>query len=173
MTEDEFKQKKDLYAFIGISLIHVQFAEKMFKDILLLVIQNDEFLDLEKMKKQNHFLERKTLGQLISVLKKRVDLDDDFEQLLLEFIDDRNTLAHNLNRVEGYEIHTVDGRTSMNEFLSLLNARSQKIIKILGALLYSWKEQVGFQFPEDEFAKSFIGEEYLAMTEKLFFRKEI
>lgn len=170
---EQFEQKRNLFALIGMTLSHVQLTESLINHTLLLVIQEGDGLDMEAFKKQNHLLNRKTLGQMVVILKKRVGLHEGLEELLTNFVQDRNTLAHNLGRVEGYDVATVQGRAAMTSFLRELIDNATRLQKIFLALGVSWQQQVGFVTPGDQDIREYLGEDYLNFSELLFHERVI
>ena len=171
-TSDEIDQQRDLFALMGMTLIHIQFTESIINHTLLLVIQDGDSLDLEAWEKQIRFLDRKTLGHMINILKKRAGLHEGLEELLAAFLRDRNTLAHDLDRVDGYELHTKQGRAAMNAFLRELFDNATRLQKIFCDIGVSWQEQVGFVTPFDQDVRDFIGEDNLRISDLLFHEKE-
>lgn len=155
------------------ALISVQMAEKFIRHTLTLVLQRGpDGLDMQGLLAEEEFLSRKTLGQLINILKGRAKLADDFEVVLAKFLKDRNTLAHDLDQIDGFDLGTPDGRAAVNGFLTDLASTTELTIKVFLSLGLSWQEQVGFSTPADERARQWIGEEFEGIANSVFFAKE-
>ena len=62
-------------------------------------------------------LDKNTLGQLISKLKERADMNDKFIRLLTVFLEGRNIFIHKLYRQEWFDTNTEKGRDAIWNFL--------------------------------------------------------
>ena len=169
--QDDLHKKQNIYAFIGMTLSLIQTTESLIHQTLLFVFQEGDSLDLEAWKKQEKFLERKTLGQLIFVLRKRVGIDDSLEGLLTNFITNRNVLAHNLSSIKGYDMDSEEGRKAIHNFLAQLFDTTTRIMRIFTAINLSWSEQTGIKTQYDHDVRNFIGEEFFNFSELLFYEK--
>ena len=92
-----------VYTEVGKAIAHIQFSDRIFKNVLLLVFPGQEFSDLELYKKNEKHLDRATLGKLVKILKSRVTLNDEFEGVLETYLKDRNSLVHNWDEITGWE----------------------------------------------------------------------
>lgn len=154
------------------ALISVQMAEKFIRHTLTLVLQKSpDGLDMQGLLEEEEFLNRKTLGQLINILKGRVTLADDFEAVLSKFLKYRNMLAHDLDQIDGFDLGTPDGRAAANGFLTDLAATTELTIKVFLSLGLSWQAQVGFSTPADQRVRQWIGEEFEGIANSVFFLK--
>ena len=171
-TDSDFEQTRDLLAHVGMTLTQVQLTERLINQTLLFVFQEGDGLDLEAYNEQKRFLERKTLGQMVAKLKERVRVHDQLEELMAAFVRDRNTLAHDLSRIDGYDLNTEPGRAAVNAFLRSLFDNSTKVMKIFMSINLSWQEQTGFSTPVDMKIREFAGEEYLTIADFLFHEKK-
>ena len=168
---ENFEAERNLLAHLGIALIYVQLAERLIKQTLLFVIQEGVELDYDTMQKQSAFLDRKTLGRLVGILKERADLEENFEALLTRFLDARNILAHDLDRIEGFDHSSPDGISVGHAFLSRLVDDTLRVIKIFSSLNIDWSEETGIAIEHNEKMKQFVGEDYEGIAEYLFFAK--
>ena len=84
-----------LYSEVGKAVALIQLADRTFKSILLLVFPGKEFSDLDLFQKNEKHLDKATLGKLVKTLKSRVSLNDRFEAILDNYLNDRNSLIHN------------------------------------------------------------------------------
>ena len=167
----ELEQQRDTLTRAGLALVLVQTAERMLRHTLLLVIQDGDALDLKRFQEGSVSLDRKTLGQLMATLRARADLDDGFDDALREFLRDRNALAHDLERVEGFDLRSAKGRAVANAFLANLIENTETIIKILASLNLDWQKQTDIRTPVDDQIRRYIGEEYVGIADSIFFAK--
>lgn len=161
-------EQTQLFALMGMTLNHVQQVEMIINKTLLFVIQEGDYLDKNGWEKQKKLLTRKTLGQMIKILKDRVVLHECFEEFLASFLRDRNILAHNLDSVKDYDLETSEGRAAMRSFLTDLFDNATHLQKIFISIGISWQEQVGIFTPADSDVREFVGDYYLNFSEFLF-----
>lgn len=173
VDQPDFDPRLNMFAFMGMTLSHIQLTEKIINQTLLLVIQESDGLDLDAWEKQTHILDRKTLGQMVVILKNRVGLHEGMEELLTRFLRDRNTLAHDLSRIDGYDLETEQGLAVITAFLRNLFDNSTRVQKIFLAIGNSWQEQVGIVTPFDQSVREYVGDYFLNNSEILFHKKEV
>jgi hypothetical protein len=92
-----------LYSEVGKAVELIQLADRTFKSILLLVFPGKEFSDLDLFQKNEKHLDKATLGKLVKTLKSRVSLNDRFEAILDNYLNDRNSLIHNWDEIPNWE----------------------------------------------------------------------
>ena len=80
-----------------------QFADRIFKSVLLLVFSGKEINDIDTFRQNDQLLDRATLGKLVGILKPRVVLNAGFENILFQYLNNRNSLVHNRDEIEGWE----------------------------------------------------------------------
>lgn len=117
----------------------------MFKSVLLLVFPGQEFNDLDTMNNNNKVLDNATLGKLIRLLKKRVVLNDNFEEILTTYLTNRNSLVHNWNDIEGWE-----DESKAIEFIVSVQKTAGYLFYTFTGFMRTWAEQVGITEIDDQ-----------------------
>jgi hypothetical protein len=167
-------KQKDMLAWMGMTTLLVQVTEKIIRLAMTFVIQNATPLTLEVIQAQEQAEQKKTIGYFLTELRKRVDLDDHFDEILCEFLRMRNTFAHNLDEIPGWTLNNAEGlavaHTFLSEFIRVINIVQSVFI----GLVRAWQEQIGV---EDDavsdhpiFAK--IDAIYKPLAAQIFFEKE-
>jgi len=92
---DDVAARKDLFAWYGAAMYAAQLFEVELV-ILLLALKrlhepNTESHEYERL---DNLLSRRTLGALLKELKKHCDIAPEFQDLLIQYRDMRNFLAH-------------------------------------------------------------------------------
>lgn len=145
------KRAEPLLLGIGATLVLSQTAERMLKLVLELAIPGVTTVTIDTMLREQNATAKHTLGQLIGRLKTRADLDENFEILLERFLEHRNTLAHDLSRIPGFNTTSEDGIKAGEAFVSVLGGEASEVMQILGNLMYEWQLQFDrkAEVPED------------------------
>lgn len=104
-----------------------------------------EFNDLDTMNNNNKVLDNATLGKLIRLLKKRVVLNDNFEEILTTYLTNRNSLVHNWNDIEGWE-----DESKAIEFIVSVQKTAGYLFYTFTGFMRTWAEQVGITEIDDQ-----------------------
>ena len=161
-------------AEIGTAILLAQQFESLFKFITTFVIQEGEYMDLEKIQRLEKKERKKTLGYFNSKLKKRADLMPEFEGWLDQFIEDRNMIVHGFNNIAGFhkteeEIH--GARVFLDNFIK----RSQQLTLIFVGFIRAWQKEHGriSQIPDgSEEIFEMIDRDYAPLIEVLLVEKK-
>src|SRR5438128_11469036 len=94
-------EQKDILARVGMAMVTLQTVEQLIRLVTTYVIQGPEPLTLEYLQSLDRKERNKTIGFLLCELRKRVELDDTFDDTLRRFLDMRNTFIHNLDEIPG------------------------------------------------------------------------
>ena len=82
------------------------------------------------------------LGELIGELQKRVGPADNFEALLSDFLEHRNTLVHDLERInKGNNLSALQRRAAIKDFASRTSLEAAQLNVIFVALIDVWIER--------------------------------
>ena len=103
---------EDTFAQIGCQLLLTQEVEYYISNLIGLVFPKNRPSRYELDK-----LNKKTLGALKHELIKRVEIDENFLEYLVEFVDKRNLFVHNLNKQDWFNMYSQEGRDSIWNFL--------------------------------------------------------
>ncbi|MGB5536381.1 MAG: hypothetical protein WBN08_10810 [Thiogranum sp.] len=97
------------------------------------------------MNNNNKVLDNATLGKLIRLLKKRVVLNDNFEEILTTYLTNRNSLVHNWNDIEGWE-----DESKAIEFIVSVQKSAGYLFYTFTGFMRTWAEQVGITEIDDQ-----------------------
>ncbi len=140
----ESEQIKEVYARFGLAIYQAQCLERQLAILLsteyspgpkkMTRDQYDELLQL-------HF--QKTLGSLITYLRKSVDIPNDLESILTDALKKRNWLVHHYFWEKAGQFMTESGRIRMIQELQGLAFFFDRIDKLLTEISHKWCEQHG------------------------------
>ena len=102
----------------GSALVLIQSTEHLIRTVMTLVLQKHSPLTLEKLQRQQRQERKRTLGYFVKELQKRVGLDQELEDVLESFLDERNVLVHGLTDVPGWSLESTEGREVAFQFLN-------------------------------------------------------
>ena len=117
----------ELTSRIGVALLQVQQTEKILDVFLKHVLPA---LDPDALITQNEARRGQTLGQLLGELRKKLDVDPTFDELLKSFLKDRNDFAHDLFRVPHFNLGDDGVRVGL-EFVTSFTRRAVHIRNVL------------------------------------------
>lgn len=104
----------------GLTLQAVQVAEHQITFCLTWVFPKDDSLRLHALYALDAKHQRLTLGRLVSELRERATIRDDFDQLLCDFITRRNRFAHKLFTEDQHVLENDASAARVTEFLLAL-----------------------------------------------------
>jgi hypothetical protein len=113
------KAELHIYSLIGVTLLHVQLAERALGETVKLVLK-DRTLTPSKLMELTEPERKKTLGDFLKELKTRTRLETAFKDKLYRFLKMRNTFIHNISELPGWDVKTDAGREKGIEFLAEL-----------------------------------------------------
>jgi len=103
--EDDFQPTvHDTLALVGKLLILTQRTEERISDVLRIVFKEGILTAEDFVRK-----DRKTLGQLVSEIRRKMQVHAEFEGLLLAFVEQRNLFVHQLDSQEWFNLESVEG----------------------------------------------------------------
>jgi hypothetical protein len=123
------EQKRVLIA-LGITLLLVQTTERLIDTCLTYILQLDGPLTLELL--SQHRNRKRTLGQVLSAMR-HIDVEDQFDAALSEFLQKRNVMTHRLDDVK-WSLESETGIAAAQAFLSRLLHLNEMIMKVFGGL---------------------------------------
>jgi hypothetical protein len=132
VTEVATNEDDELLSKIGSTLLAVQWTERILKATLPVAYLAEPMtassLDADEMA-----LEKKPLGALARALRARADVRPEFDELLAEFVRERNVLAHHFEM--RFALATIEGRRSAHAFCEKLQHLAQTIAESLSDAL--------------------------------------
>lgn len=166
-------EQKDVLMRMGAALLFVQTTEQLIRFCMTWVLQKDGPLTLEKLENQTRKEHLKTLGYFLNELRKRADLDENFDVLLEEFLEERNILVHSLDDIPGWSLQTTAGRKIAGAFVDGFIRKTVEVMKVFMGLISSWQEQANIDISvpgaNELFAE--IDTDYKSLVDELFFEK--
>jgi hypothetical protein len=145
MNEPRIEDIRTLCTNIGAALLGCQTAEKLINLSMQWLFPKEPIRTVEMLEQLEEQHRRKTLGQFIQALRERVGLAPEFDALLGDFLEHRNTLVHDLQRVPGHTFSTLDGFHRINSYALRVGCEAQRLTEIFAALIDTWTEQVGMR----------------------------
>lgn len=134
------KRRDRIFQLIGFLVVGMQGTEDLINTALQLALPEGESLTLDSLTKDRALLRKATLGRLIKVLKARSNISSDFEQVLEAYLEDRNTLIHDLQRMGGFDYKSKEGLDRMELFVGNLNQNYEVVTKVFLSLLWDWAD---------------------------------
>ena len=165
---------EDIYSLIGFALGYIQSVEKNISFVTTYVLQDDNPLTLKKLNSIEKKKRKKALGYFLGKVKERADLFPALEELLSDFLKNRNDFIHNHDKIPGWDLHTEEGRDVAKQFTVNLWRQAHKINEIFAALVTRWQEQTGIYPPEPHGGEAYIQElddKYGALIDVFFTEK--
>lgn len=138
---------------IGYVFLHIQDTEKVVKLVMQWVLPAEKDLLAVLLGSVNKVERKKPLGYFLTALRERATINNDIDQLLTRYLDNRNSFVHNLKDVDGWSLKTEEGCMAANRFLSSLLSESKEVRLIFLGLLQAWKIQSGIETTEEEDAR--------------------
>jgi hypothetical protein len=130
---------------IGAAIIACQTAEKCINLTMQWLFPKEPIRTVEMLERLDEQHRRKTLGQFIYALRERVGLAPEFDTLLGDFLEHRNTLAHDLLRAPGHSFSTPEGFELVNQYVLQTVQQANRLTQIFVAFTDAWTEQVGMR----------------------------
>jgi hypothetical protein len=126
--DPESYRNREVYAFYGLTMYYIQSLERTLA-MLSATVYNPNADHITKSQFDS-ILEgnfKRTLGQLISNIKKSVDLSDDFEKKLSDALEKRNFIAHHYFWARAMKFGNIRGQEEMIAELSQLSVYFQNV----------------------------------------------
>lgn len=135
-----------VYVEVGKAVAIIQTADRLLKGVLLLVFPGEEFNDLALMQKNEKLLNRATLGKLIRILRTRVVLHEHFDQILSQYLEDRNSLIHDWDEIDGWE-----EESNATAFCIHVQKQAAYLVYVLLGFMRSWSEQTDIEKIDEDY----------------------
>ena len=143
MSKPNLADMRTLCANIGGAVVACQAAEKLINLSLQWLFPKEPIRNVEMLDQLEDQHRRRTLGHFIRALRDRVGLAPEFDSLLRDFLEHRNTLVHDLERVEGHTFATAEGFCRMNEYALRVTEEALRLTEIFAAFMDAWSDQIG------------------------------
>jgi len=141
-STSQFTEKhRTLMTSIGVTLLVVRAAERTLGQSLFRIFGLPDLVTVQDLERLDTEVRRSTLGRLVKSVRDRVSLDPMFEQLLSEFVADRNVFVHHFD--ERFDLSTPDGLASATSFVNQLMKRGISLCETLTAFLIAFVRRIG------------------------------
>jgi hypothetical protein len=124
----------EFLARIGVALLQIQQTERVLKTCTRHVLGRLG-TTWEMIEAQGEVERNKTLGQLLVELRKRINVNPEFDDVLKSFLQDRNTFIHNLSKVPHFSLESDEGMKAGLDFISKLTQRAEHVRNVLAGLV--------------------------------------
>jgi hypothetical protein len=142
----------ELLAYMGETLLHIQAAERRLQFCISYFYPDDKSKTVEEIEAKAEADRKKSLGQLLVLMRKRIKVNELFDRKLEQFVEDRNALAHRFHSIEGVNITTLEGMRNAAKFLEGLRAQAIYVRKTLQGLMNAiLGEEPGSEEDQDYF----------------------
>ena len=146
-------EQHELLATMGAALLQVQMAEKVIRLCMTIVLPRQTPLTLDSLQQQEESEQSKTIGYFLAELRKRTNIDASFDQLLKDFLKNRNDFVHDLSRVPNWKLRTPEQAVVALQFILMFIRQTDEVVKIFVGIILSWQQQQGISgspLPENE-----------------------
>lgn len=167
------QEHKEVLVAMGVALLILQTTERVIRLCMTLVLPKDGALTLESLQQQEESERYKTLGYFLAELRKRVNIDAEFDLLLRDFLKNRNDFIHDLSRVRDWGFKKAQDVASSKEFVNRIIRQSERVTKVFSGFIRAWQEQIGMDLPvpEHEFFDD-IERNFRPIVGHIFFTKD-
>ena len=108
------------------------------------------------LKSLSEDIDRRTFGNLVSIMKKSMNIDQKIKDKIDSALEKRNYLTHRFFRTHNFAIHSAEGRAKMIEELSNLHEAFSIAHTILHGMTHTLNELFGNPNITEEQAKEFL-----------------
>jgi len=138
----------DVLKTLGVAVIAGQGVERLMSTCLTFPLHGEPLQTVEQLQALLERHSKATLGQLLNVLRQRVDLHPTFDDQLDRFLQYRNVIAHRLHDVPGgLDLHSDEGRERLKAFLLQYMDDGQSVSMVLLGVLREWARRVNIDLP--------------------------
>lgn len=137
----------DVYSLIGFTLTYIQSVERNIRFCTTFVLQGNTELTWETLQHINGQERKKALGYFVGKIKERAQLFPAFEELLNDFLQQRNDFVHNQDRIPGWDLETEDGILVAKKFVVSLLRQAHVVNEIFATLVTKWQVQTKIDTP--------------------------
>ncbi|MBU1335957.1 MAG: hypothetical protein KJ944_17395 [Alphaproteobacteria bacterium] len=168
---DEVGAMDDTLASLGALVIYMQMSERLIGAVLRHVLPDSSAKTMDQLAGEITVYRKATLGALIKAVKQRIEIRDDFAEVLEAFLTDRNALIHDVTRITGFDLNTEQGRAVANSFLANLTENAEAVTKVFLALWVENMEETGRALGMDPELVEYLGD-YGGIAGQVFFKRD-
>ncbi|EKS35392.1 hypothetical protein [Afipia clevelandensis] len=135
------KHERDVLARIGAALIQIQRTELTINFCIKYVVPKSARPSKDVFTSDGR---RPPLGRLIAELERHIAVPNSFRDTLAEFLDKRNTLVHQIEKLPDWTLRTEKGIATAHRFLTKLEALERRVSRTFLAVVKEWQaNQIG------------------------------
>jgi hypothetical protein len=138
--KEDFPTEDDLLMHMGILLLNIQQFESLLLHALKQIYAESADLTAEKLYAED----KRTLGALMTDLRKRAVLEKDADALLESVLCDRNLFVHRLRHQKWFDLSTENGRQRTMEFFAPFFLNLLRATRLFIAIHVKHSDDIGF-----------------------------
>jgi hypothetical protein len=170
--EDEKMEDESLEsaAAVGRALIIIQLVELLLDSLLKTAFCGERVPTVREIEARTDDLQ-----SLVNRLHKRVEVDPKFKTYLKRFVKDRNRVVHNLvEELVKKSASEEEAHRYYRDFSERMTEASLRLMQILLAKFFSWRQTFRPNEPMDEDTKLYIEEagKWMGSIDQLFRKRE-
>jgi len=166
-----FVKAQSMLVALGVALVSAQATESLIKTVITYALPEEPLQTLEQLNSVVAKSRKDTLGRMLTKLRQRADIHEDFDALLEHYLAQRNILAHNLDAIPGSDRATAEGRAIIEQFAKDFVELGIKVTQVLGGLLLAWQKQAGLGVKFPAGLEDVITEDYVSAVDLIFTAK--
>lgn len=147
--EDTADYHRHLYEMMGMAITYCHKIEWELSHSFLVAVTKKHKKGSKTFGDALDELKTKTLGSIMTSIRKSFDIDTDINLLLSLFIDMRNQFIHGITHTERYNIEDNWGQRELLNFLDIFIALSEQTEKISAAFFEMGMKVMEHVFPND------------------------
>ncbi len=140
---DLTEMQKQTFASIGETLYLIQMAEAAIQNCNRFVFGNSSAFSVERIFGSNEKQRKKTLGQLLSELRKQTAIHKEFDSMLKTFVESRNFFVHSMFNYSHYSLSSNEQCQEVEKFLADLQDYAWNVQNVFLGCLMNWAKQSG------------------------------
>lgn len=164
-------ETEKLLTIVGATLFIVQAAERVLAEALVLVLPDKLPTSMEDLSSTSAEVRSRTLGELVKRLRRKVDVSEDLDQMLSDFLADRNTFVHRLEEVGRPRMSSEEGVRATGKFVTELYANARFITTVFADLIVRWADEMKITGTQIQALRDLISEEHVGISEGAIFQR--
>src|SRR5438105_6374912 len=145
MIEDKkiSPEQKHVLACVGLMILHMQVIGKLIHLCVSYVFPKTPLHEISvvALLETADAMRNRTAGNLLIELRKRVGIDEEFENVLKKFLKMRNTIVHDVDQIPDWSLDSQDGIAGAHRFLSELLRLSEIVEGVFTGIIRAWQEE--------------------------------
>ena len=129
------ERERDVAWWAGCTLLMVQYAESALGSALAIVFPVGGVISVESLESEEEMSRKKTLGGLLTELRRRAHVDSKLDDALASFLTARNNLVHRFTSM--FNLATPEGEADAIQFCKTLMGQADFVARILMGALFA------------------------------------